>query len=94
MKRNAIKHGYTPQFVKNYKKLPPDIKNKATKKEQVFFGNPYHSSLKTHKLLGKYKNYWSFSVDYHYRIVFKFVSSKEVTFLDIGTYRVYKIYES
>lgn len=55
----------------------------------LFQKNIYSPRLKTHKLEGELKNYWSFSVDYHLRILFKFVASNTVLFLDIGTHEIY-----
>jgi len=81
---------YTPTFAKNYRKLPDSVKKKAVKREQVFRLDPFTSSLKTHKLSGKLSEYWSFSIDYHYRIVFRFTLKKEILFLDVGTHSVYK----
>lgn len=79
-----------PRFDKNYKKLPKKIKEKAKKKERTFRENPFHFSLRTHKLVGKEKECWAFDIDYHYRIKFIFLSDEEVLFLDIGTHDIYK----
>jgi len=58
------------KFAKEYIKLTTKIKLQAEKKELIFRKNPRHSRLKTHKLIGKLKEYWSFSIDYQYRIYF------------------------
>jgi addiction module RelE/StbE family toxin len=81
---------YTDKFAKEYKTLPGSIKNLAEKIEQIFRKNPYHPSLKTHKLKGKLKNFHSFSVTYQYRIVFHFKDDSTVIFDNIGTHEVYK----
>ena len=81
---------YTPTFQKNWKKLPAGIKKKAIRKEKLFRQNIFHSSLLTHKLAGKLANYWSFSLDYHWRIVFRFLKEGKVLFVDVGTHDVYK----
>jgi len=47
-------------------------------------------ALKTHKLSGKLQEYWSFSIDYHLRIMFRFVDKQTVEFIDIGTHEIYK----
>jgi len=78
-----------PQFKKSYKKLPLTIKKKAEIKEKIFRENPFHPSLKTHKLKGKLKDIWSFSIDNKYRIIFIFDNS-DVIFLDIGGHEVYE----
>jgi mRNA-degrading endonuclease YafQ of YafQ-DinJ toxin-antitoxin module len=37
----------------------------------------YHPSLKTHKLKGDLDGTWSCSIDYSYRVLFKFVPTPE-----------------
>lgn len=81
---------YTPSFKKNWGKIPNRIKNKAIKKEKLFRHEAFSSSLLTHKLGGKLKNYWSFSIDYYWRIVFRFLKEGEVLFIDVGTHEVYR----
>jgi mRNA-degrading endonuclease YafQ of YafQ-DinJ toxin-antitoxin module len=52
--------------------------------------NPFDETLKTHKLKGKLKEFWSFSVNYSFRIVFEFIKKDEVIFYDIGDHRIYQ----
>jgi mRNA-degrading endonuclease YafQ of YafQ-DinJ toxin-antitoxin module len=80
---------YYSQFFKSYKSLAQNIKRKTELKEKIFRESPFHSILKTHKLSGKLKNQWSFSVDNKYRILFEF-DDGDVIFLDIGTHEIYK----
>ncbi len=51
---------------------------------EVFTQNPYDEKLRTHKLSGKLKELWSFSVEYDVRVVFYFVSDSKAIFIDIG----------
>lgn len=81
---------YSSKFAKEYKRLPDKIKAKAEEKEKLFRKNPYHSRLKTHKLTGKFKEYWSFSIDYDYRIIFEFVNKDVVWFHSVGTHEIYR----
>jgi len=53
----------TSQFKKSYKKLPKTIQRKTERREEIFISNPFNPILETHKLKGKLKNYWSYSVD-------------------------------
>jgi mRNA-degrading endonuclease YafQ of YafQ-DinJ toxin-antitoxin module len=82
----------TSKFKKAYKRLPGKIKNKATKREKVFRENPFHPTLKTHSLHGKYKEFWAFSIDNSYRIMFKFLNTAktEAVFINIGVHNIYK----
>ncbi|OHB98810.1 MAG: hypothetical protein A2W74_05440 [Planctomycetes bacterium RIFCSPLOWO2_12_38_17] len=80
----------TPRFTKSYQKLPKDIQGKAKAKESIFRKNPFDKQLRTHKLLGKEKEAWSFWVDYSYRIKFIFLKKDQVLFLDVGKHDFYK----
>jgi len=56
-----------------YKKLSPGVKIFAEEQENIFRTNPHDFRLKTHKLAGKLKNYWAFSIGRGYRIIFSFI---------------------
>lgn len=88
MKIEDIK--YAVKFVRNLKKLPAVIQKQAAERESVFKKNAFDSKLKTHKLTGKLDRFYSFSVNYSYRIVFSFENNKDVTFIDIGDHSIYK----
>lgn len=53
---------FTSKFRKAYKKIPKVVKTKAEEREKIFKENPFDSRLDTHKLHGKYKEYWAFTV--------------------------------
>jgi len=80
---------YSSHFEKVFKDLPSKIKKQAIEKEKIFRKNCFNKKLKTHKLKGKIKNYWSFSINYSYRILFEFSENNEVGFIDIGTHSIY-----
>lgn len=80
---------YSSKFAKEYKRLPKKVKIAAEKREKVFRINPFDSGLKTHRLSGKLKDYYSFSIDYHYRIIFEFVGENIVWFHSVGTHAIY-----
>lgn len=86
------KYSYTvsKRFVKNWSKLDLKIKNKIVGKIDIFLGDPYLPSLKTHKLTGKLKDFWSFSVSYQLRILFRFCQDNIIEFIDIGGHEIYK----
>jgi addiction module RelE/StbE family toxin len=60
---------------------------KFRSKLEVFKSNPFEASLKTHKLSGKLKDYWSFSLEYNLRIVFYFAENEKVVFVDISSHK-------
>jgi len=80
----------TSKFRKSFKKLPKQIKEKADIKDKIFRENPFNPILDTHKLKGRFKNYWSYSVDENYRILFRFVDKDKVIYFNIGTHEIYK----
>jgi addiction module RelE/StbE family toxin len=81
---------YSPSFARAYKKLPNDIKDKAEKQEKIFRENWKDLRLNTHKLNGKFSDFWSFSISHTHRIVFNFDINKNIIFHDIGNHDVYK----
>lgn len=80
----------TSRFKRSFKKLPPRIRKLAIEKDKVFRKNPHDSRLRTHKLKGELKTYWSFWINEEYRIILEFVKSDAVLYHDIGTHGIYK----
>jgi len=78
------------RFEKSYKKLPKFVKELAKNKEAILKSNPFDPRLETHKLHGKDKNTWSFSITRKYRIKFIFLSSDRILFLDVGQHDIYQ----
>ena len=77
---------YTKKAVKFIKKHK-DIKEKYIKTLTVLQDNPYHPSLRLHKLQGKQKEYFSISINMSYRIVIDFILEDGViTPIDIGSH--------
>jgi len=82
---------YTPRFIRRYKKLPREAREAARRNEKIFRTDPFSPSLKTHKLSGGLKNFWSFSIDYRYRIIFEFSTQEDVVYFHtVGTHDIYK----
>lgn len=81
---------YSPTFIKKYKKLPKKIKGLAEEKEKIFIKNPFDPMLKTHKLHGKFKGLYSFSINYQYRIIFEIKKDQVFIFLLVNNHNIYK----
>ena len=81
---------YLPKFLKQYQKIPLKVKIKAEKQEIIFRKNPFDPRLKTHRLTGNLKEFWAFSIDYQYRIIFQFADENTIWFYSIGTHAIYK----
>lgn len=84
-----LKIVYTKPFLKQFSKLQKQIQEKAKKAILIFQKNPKDHTLKAHKLEGKLKDFYSFSVDYKIRIVFELLDDNAV-FLKIGNHDIYK----
>ena len=80
----------TSKFKKSFEKLPQQIKEKAEIKDKIFREDPFNPILGTHKLKGRLKNYWSYSVDENYRLLFRFLDKDKVIYFNIGTHEIYK----
>ena len=75
------------KFKRSYKKLiklNPNYKLLIFEKFEVFSNNPFASELKTHKLKGKLNDYWSFSITYDLRVIFRFINEENVLLINIG----------
>lgn len=81
---------YTKNFAQKAVELPLNLKSEIVKRERIFRKNPFQPILKTHKLKGKLKNLWSFSITFKHRILFEFVSKNEVLFFDVGGHEIYQ----
>ncbi len=57
-------------FKKDYKKLPPEIKDKVDRQLKFLIENPSHPSLNLHLIRGT-KGIWEGYVDYQYRFTFE-----------------------
>ena len=77
-------------FIRSLKKLPLELQEETIDREKIFGTDCFDPKLKTHKLSGKLKNQWSFSVNYQYRILFEFLSGDKALFIDIGDHDIYK----
>lgn len=80
---------YSARFERQYRKLPRAVKVVAEEKEIIFRDNPFNIALSTHKLHGKLKSFYSFSVNNKYRIIFEFEDDNNIKFHYIGTHDIY-----
>ena len=82
---------YSPKFVRMLKALIPSLQNDAIEKIQLFQDVKNHHALKVHKLRGRLKDQYSFSVNYQIRITFIYIPSKpkEAYLLTVGDHDIY-----
>lgn len=81
---------YSPSFIRQFSKLEKDLQEEVVEKIELFQENPKNRQLKVHKLKGRLKGRYSFSVNYKTRIVFLYTSKREAALLAVGDHDVYK----
>ena len=67
---------YAPSFLRELKKLDPALREEVIVKIEEFKKEPNAVSLKVHKLHGKLKEEYGFSINYRIRIRFEKVSGE------------------
>lgn len=81
--------GFSPSFKRIFKKK---IKGRKELEERywanvgIFTNDPFSRVLKTHKLSGRLRELWSFSVEYNVRVIFFFEGKDKAVFVDIGSH--------
>ena len=73
--------------VKKFIKKHPDLLNRYIKAMELLEINPFHPSLRLHKLEGKLRTYHSISINMQYRVVIDFIiKDNEIIPIDIGSH--------
>ncbi|MEK7174903.1 MAG: type II toxin-antitoxin system YafQ family toxin [Patescibacteria group bacterium] len=80
---------YSTKFRREYKKLSKEVKLLAEEKEMVFRKDPFDRKLDTHKLHGRLREFWAFSIDNSNRIIFEFANRDIVWFHSVGDHSIY-----
>lgn len=81
--------GYTREFVRTYDKLQDSTKQTVKEKIQLFKDRKNHLRLKVHKLHGKYRGFFAFSIDRKYRVMFEWISDTEARLHTVGDHSIY-----
>ena len=71
------------------KTIEKKLQDEVIEKIELFKNPENHQQLKVHKLHGQFKNCYSFSVNYKYRVLFSYVNATEVNILAVGDHDVY-----
>jgi mRNA-degrading endonuclease YafQ of YafQ-DinJ toxin-antitoxin module len=85
-----MKISYTPHFARLYGKLSGNLQDETDIALELFKNDPANVRLRVHKLNGRLADYWSFSVNYNYRVVFRYGGKNEALLTAIGNHDVYK----
>ena len=81
---------YTPKFIRQWKKLPPALQDEVEECLQLLKANPKQATLRTHKLTGHLRRFYSCSVNYRYRVIFEWDDSRTIALLAVGDHAVYQ----
>jgi len=72
--------------VKKFLKKHPDMFDRYAKALEILEANPYHPSLRLHKLQGRPGEYHSISINIEYRVIIDFIiNESQIIPIDIGT---------
>ncbi|MFN5261078.1 MAG: type II toxin-antitoxin system YafQ family toxin [Pseudanabaena sp.] len=80
---------FSPTFQRAFRKRikgNTDLQTRFWQKIEQFQQDPFQPTLRTHKLSGKMKYTWSFSIEYDARVIFYFTDDGKAVFIDIGTH--------
>ena len=82
---------YKASFIQELNSLEAGLQEEALEKIEAFKNPLNHKALRVHKLKGKLAMYYSFSVNYKYRIVFEWrgKGKKTAVLLAIGDHDIY-----
>jgi len=73
--------------LKKFLKKHPDIFQRYCKCIEILEKNPYHPSLRLHKLQGKLCELHSISIDIEYRVIIDFmIQDSQIILIDIGAH--------
>lgn len=78
----------TPSFLRQANKLfkkNPDLRAHFEQAINKMVSDPHEPSLKTHKLKGDLKAFWSCSITYEIRLRFK-IADDTIELIDMGTH--------
>jgi addiction module RelE/StbE family toxin len=85
-----MKIAFSSSFKRAFKKKikgRKEIEDLFWEAANLFIQEPFHSTLKTHKLSGRLKDLWSFSVESDLRVIFYFEDkNNKAVFTDIGSH--------
>jgi addiction module RelE/StbE family toxin len=80
---------FSSSFKRAFKKRigrQKDLEEKFWQRVEIFRNDPFDLRLRTHKLSGDLREYWSFTVEYDIRVVFQFAAKNQAVFQDVGTH--------
>ena len=77
--------GYSKDFIKQAKKLSPDLKRQLQDRIALFVDDPFNSGLRNHALKGKYKDFRSINITRDVRALY-LTKASEFIFVAVGSH--------
>ncbi len=74
---------FSPSFKRAFKKRiagRKPLEENIWKRVEMFKVDPHDVRLRTHKLSGELREFWSFSIDYDVRVAFQFAARNRTVF--------------
>lgn len=81
---------YSPRFVRDYKKLVPELQTEVKQAIERFRDGTLVEGLRIHKLEGRLSGKQSFSVNYKIRVIFKYLMDGRAALLTVGDHDIYR----
>ena len=73
--------------IKKFLKKHPDMFDRYAKAITILEVNPFHPSLRLHKLKGNLNEYFSVSINMEYRVVIDFlIVDEKIILVDVGSH--------
>jgi addiction module RelE/StbE family toxin len=79
---------YTARFLRSLKRCEEAVQDDVVGAVKLFETGKNNKTLKLHKLHGKFKGYYAFSVNFSYRVIIK-LSKQTIYYVDVGTHDIY-----
>ena len=77
---------YSTRFIRTFRKVNPALQEEIIERTELLKDSSNHKRLRVHKLSGKLKKVWSFSVNYRVRITFARIKKNVIVLETIGTH--------
>ena len=84
-----MKISFSPSFINKFEHLPEELQEEALEKIDLLKDKRNNKILRVHKLHGKLKGRWSFSINYEIRIIFAFIDKDEIVLMSVGSHKIY-----
>ncbi|MCR4313808.1 MAG: type II toxin-antitoxin system mRNA interferase toxin, RelE/StbE family [Candidatus Uhrbacteria bacterium] len=78
------------RFRRSFRQVPVRVQTDFETSIEKFQQEPFHPSLRTHKLSGGLANHYSFYLRDGYRVLFTFMQENVILLVNIGSHDEYK----